>query len=118
MAVKRLTLDGKSISKMFKGLEVSYTESQTKCKSDEYKLRYRMFSFCLVTVANETFFKMAAKRLTLEGKSIRTIFKGLEVSYTESQTKCKSDQYKRRYRVFCLVTVAKGRHFSRWRPNG
>ena len=77
MAVKRLALEGKSISTMFKGLEVSYTESQTKCKSDEYKRRHRMFSFCLVTVANETFFKMAAKRLTLEQKTIRTLFKAL-----------------------------------------
>src|SRR6267154_292103 len=66
----------------------------------------------------QTFFKMAAKRLTLERKTIRTLLKGLHVSYTEIKTKYKSDQYKLRYRrfyVFSLIVMAaifNGRHFG------
>src|SRR6267154_1956430 len=66
----------------------------------------------------QTFFKMAAKRLTLERKTIRILLKGLHASYTEIQTKCKSDQYKLRYRrfyVFSMTVMAaifNGRHFS------
>src|SRR3989442_15826373 len=56
-----------------------------------------------------TFVNMAAKRLTLERKTIRTNFKDIYVSCTTSQTKCKSDQYKPRYRQIKLYF---GGHFE------
>src|SRR6267154_553988 len=46
----------------------------------------------------ETSFKMAAKRFTLERKTVRTSFLELHTSYAGRQTKCKSDQYWLRYR--------------------
>src|SRR6267154_1188648 len=52
---------------------------------------------------------MAAKRLTLERKTIRTKFKDLHESYAESQTKYKSDQWKLRYRK---MYVDLGGHFE------
>src|SRR6267154_2574936 len=61
---------------------------------------------------------MAAKRLTLERKTIRTLLKGHHVSYTEVQTKYKSDHYKLRYHrfyVFSMTVMAaifNGRHFG------
>src|SRR6267154_120239 len=101
MAAKRLNLERKTIRTLLKGLHVIYTEIQTKYKSDHYKPRYRRFSFCMVKYRQwQTFFKMAAKRLTLERKTKRTLLKGLHVSYTEIQTKYKSDYCKLRYRQF------------------
>src|SRR6267154_1741882 len=119
IAAKRLTLERKTIRTLLKGLHISYSEIQTKYKSDHSKLRYRRFSFCMVKYSQwQTFFKMAAKRLTLARKTIRTLLKGLHVSYTEIQTKCKSDQYKLRYRrfyVFSMTVMAaifNGRHLA------
>src|SRR6267154_66611 len=115
MAAKRLTLERKTIRTLLKGLHISYSEIQTKYKSDHYKLRYRRFSFCMVKYSQwQTFFKMAAKRLTLERKAIRTLLKGLHVSYTEIQTKYKSDHCKMRYRrfSFCMVKYRQWQAFQ------
>src|SRR6267154_2450173 len=112
MAAKRLTLERNAIRTLLKGLHVSYTEIQTNYKSDHCKLRYRRFSFCMVTYRQwQAFFKMAAKRLTLERKTIRILLKGLHVSYTEIQTKYKSDHCKLRYRRFSFYMVK----YSQWK---
>ena len=72
--------------------------SQAECKSDRYKVRYRLFP-CYKS-QNLTFSKMAAKLFTLEFKMIRTLSEGLTLSYKTSQVKCKSGRYKVRYRLF------------------
>src|SRR6267154_691726 len=58
---------------------------------------------------------MAAKWLTLERKTIITRLKELQVSYTESQTKCMPDQCKLRFYRNCVFW----RPFSKlsWRPS-
>src|SRR6267154_17137 len=116
MATKRLTLARKTIRIMLKGLDIRYTEIQTKYKSDQNKLGYRRFSFCMVKYSQwQTFFKMAVKRLTLQRKTIRILLKRFHVSYTEIQTKYKSDHCKLRYRrfSFCMVKYRQWQTFSK-----
>src|SRR6267154_679608 len=95
-AAKRLTLERKAIRILFKDRHACYAKIQTKCKSNHYKLRYRRVSFILLQQPMADIFKIAIKRLTLERKAIRTLFKDRHVCYAKIQTKYKSDQKKLR----------------------
>ena len=60
----------------------------------------------------QTFFKMAAKRLTLKLKTIRTFFEDLSYSYTASQLEWKSEQKKLRNNVFFAIFVLRNWDFQ------
>ena len=83
MAAKRLTLVAKTIRIKFKGPHVCYIKSKEKAKRNS--ISSDIFDCILASYSSQwqTFFKMAAKRLTLARKTIRTVFKGIHVCYAK-----------------------------------
>src|SRR6266516_248498 len=100
-------------------LHVRFTETQTWCKSDQWKLTCRRFY--ARNDKKTCKFQDGGQTVNFGTKVSRTSIEELHVRFTETQTWCQSEQRRPRYWRFYVThdkKPCKISYFSKWRPNG